>query len=263
MTVPLTIAAPVAAAGLAYLNAKSSYSYDTRAMASIVPTTINLVWRERRGTLNAFYDFEALAKGKKSGQRQFLRFEEKSYTYAQAYDIVLRYGHWLKTRWHVTRGEVIALDFQNTDTFVFLWLGLWSIGASPAFINYNLSGRALVHCVGKAKSRLMFIDPVIAHNVDDDARKQMPSVQFIIFSAELEVQALQTDPVRHPDELRHVNDGLDMAILIYTSGTTGLPKAAVVSWAKFFTLEGFPARYLGLRSDDVYYTVSCQPFLRL
>lgn len=169
---------------------------------------------------------------------------------------MLRYGHWLKTRKGIKPGDVIALDFQNTDQFVFLMLALWEIGAKPAFINYNLTGKALIHCVQRAGTGLLLVDPNVAGNVVDDVRRHLPQVQLDVFTPDLAAEAAATDPVRYPDELRGCEKIEDMAMLIYTSGTTGLPKAAVVSWGKVFAAGAFTSKWIGTKPSDVYYIVS-------
>jgi acyl-CoA synthetase (AMP-forming)/AMP-acid ligase II len=47
---------------------------------------------------------------------------------------------------------------MNSPDFVFAWLGLWAIGASPAMINYNLAGKALLHCLKVSGSSLILVD---------------------------------------------------------------------------------------------------------
>ncbi len=208
------------------------------------------------GRLNQFDRFEQLALAKSSANRDFLRFEDKRYTYAEAYDLTLRYAAWLKTNYNVAKGEIVALDFQNTDTFALLILALWSLGAAPALINYNLTGPALIHCLKRATTRLLFIDPTVAGNVGEDVRQAVGGVQCAVLSAEAEAEVRKTEPYRAPDEIRECVKPSDMAALIYTSGTTGLPKAAIVSWAKIWITGGFTRRWIGTKTSDIYYTVS-------
>lgn len=225
-------------------------------LSSIVPTLARLSWWANRGRLNFFYRLEDLATSKSSENRVFLRFEDETYTYAQTYDTVLRYANWLKERRGVQKGEMVALDFQNTDTFIFLLFALWSLGAVPALINYNLTGKPLAHCVKRATARLVLIDPVVAKNVGEDVRAELDQVAFEVVTPELERQMLSHDTVRPPDDVRSNASGSSMAILIYTSGTTGLPKAAIVSWDKLAVSGGFSSRWLGTTKNDVFYTVS-------
>jgi len=59
---------------------------------SLIPTVTQSAWWKLRDRLNSFYQLEALATSKSFKNRVFLRFEDKVYTYAQAYDNVLRYS---------------------------------------------------------------------------------------------------------------------------------------------------------------------------
>ncbi|KGQ09492.1 Fatty acid transporter protein [Beauveria bassiana D1-5] len=216
--VPLAVAAPAALAAGAYLNAKSGLWYD------LTMQKIGLVsmWRLMRGVrndrLSLFYTLEDWARSKSHADRDVLLFEDRRYTYAQFYDAVLRHGAYLRAHHGIKPGAIVALDYQNSDTFLFLWWGLWAIGAKPAFINYNLSGKPLAHCIEAATARLCILDPAIAHNVTDEEE----------FS--------------------------NMAVLIYTSGTTGLPKAAIVSWAKCIAGGTMGSMLLGRGRGDIMYT---------
>ncbi|KXX79669.1 Very long-chain fatty acid transport protein [Madurella mycetomatis] len=254
LPLPLPVAVPALAAAAAYINARSLVFYDYSLLKSIVPAIAKIAWWRNRGRLNFFYRFEDLATSKSSENRLFLCFEDRAYTYAQAYDTVLRYAIWLRDRRNVKKGELVALNFQNTDTFVFLLLALWALGAVPALINYNLSGKPLAHCIRKATARLVLIDPVVAGNVGEDVRSELSGTSFEVVTPELERQMLSLEPTRPPDEVR--NDALEngMGILIYTSGTTGLPKAAIVSWAKLTVVGGFTSRWVGTTKNDVFYT---------
>jgi len=227
-----------------------------RLLSSVLPTVLELRWNAYRGRLNLFYRLESLATIKSSADRPFLLFEDQRHTYAQTYDRVLRYGNWLKTRMGVEKGQIVALDFQNTDQFVFLFMALWAIGAKPAFINYNLTGPPLVHCIKKATTKLMLFSPDVAEQVTDDVRREFADVRFEMFGPGLEAEATAMDPVRFPDELRGDETEEAMAVLIYTSGTTGLPKAAIVSWAKVAVAAGFTSRFIGMKPSDVFYVVS-------
>ncbi|KAK4241182.1 hypothetical protein C8A03DRAFT_30663 [Achaetomium macrosporum] len=253
LPLPLPIAVPALTAAAAYANAKYLLSYDLDLLRCIVPTLANVAWWANRGRLNFFYRLEDLATSKSSENRVFLRFEDRTYTYVQAYDTVLRYSTWLKEQRGVQKGEMIGLDFQNTDTLVFLLMALWALGAVPALINYNLTGKPLAHCVKKATARLVLVDPVIAKNVGDDVRSELSQVTFETVTPELERQMLSHEPVRPPDDVRN-DESHAMGILIYTSGTTGLPKAAIVSWAKIAVVGGFTSRWIGTTKGDVFYT---------
>lgn len=125
-------------------------------LSSFIAATVRMVRAERRDELNVFYEFEALAQGPR-GNHPWIIFHGQTWTYKEAYDIVLRYGTWLRSR-GVQSGEVVAMDFVNSETFIWVWFALWHIGAKPAFINYNLTGKPLMHTIKTSTARLVLVD---------------------------------------------------------------------------------------------------------
>jgi acyl-coenzyme A synthetase/AMP-(fatty) acid ligase len=178
---------------------------------------------------------------------------------------VLQYARWLKEDLGVTKGEVVAIDFLNGHHFVWLWFALWSLGARPAFINYNLTGQPLLHSIKTSSARLVladvdvrkeFSDVVMAELAKDDFRNDGGSVKTIFLDKSIEDRIAGLEEWREPDESRAGLVATDMALLIYTSGTTGLPKPAVVSWTKLHIGGRFTTGYLPMKRDDILYTVS-------
>lgn len=256
MPVPLPIVLPAAAASLAYLNAKSGFWYDFTQIKSIVKATIRIKRGLKNDTINLFYLLESHAQSARYRNKAFLIFDGKTYSYAQTYDRVLRYGHWIKTKFDVKPKDIVAMDFQNSDTFIFVWFALWAIGAKPAFINYNLTGKPLAHCIEAASAKLCLIDPAVASNVDEESVKnKLPHVNFVVFTPEAEAEAISTAPVRSPNSDRSDDSMSNMAMLIYTSGTTGLPKAAVVAWSKCIYGGTIAETLLNRGGNDIMYTV--------
>ena len=254
--VPVAVAAPAVAAAVAYINAKASVWNDIRLLDHTFTSLSRVLFRQRVDRLNLFYLLEGLAQSRSHGNKELLLFEGKRYTYASAYDRVLRYGTWMKEALGVKPGDIVAMNFQNSDTFVFVWFGLWSIGAKPAFINYNLTGNALTHCIKVATTKLCLVDPAVVNNVTDDIKQQVPDVNFVVLTPELEAEAATAPATRSPNEDRSQTSFTEMAILIYTSGTTGMPKPAIVSWGKCITGAGIADRVLKLGARDTLYTVS-------
>lgn len=201
-----------------------------------------------------FYMLEHHALGKRANT-VLLIFEGRYWTYKEVYDRVLQYGTWLKTKHNVKAKEIVAMDFINSDQFIFVWYGLWSIGAKPAFINYNLGGKALAHCVRVSTARLMLVDPEVAENITQELKDELKNVQFEVLTPRLQMDISTITPVREPDSARSENKPQNMAILIYTSGTTGLPKPAIVSWTKVIVGANIVPWWLHFKQSDVFYTV--------
>jgi acyl-CoA synthetase (AMP-forming)/AMP-acid ligase II len=76
-----------------------------------------------------------------------LIFEGRELTYRQFYDGVIRVGNWLINGLRVKEGEVVALNGGNSMEYLLCWFGIEAIGAVPSFINCNLTGKSLMHCI--------------------------------------------------------------------------------------------------------------------
>ena len=265
MSVPLLLAAPAAIASLAYLNAKTHASHDFVIVSSFLFGSLRSMFLEKRDQVNFFYALEKHANTKATANRPFLVFEDKTWTYKETYEIVLKYGTWLKASYSIAPKEIVAIDFMNSVQFIFMWFGIWSLGACPAFVNYNLTGEPLVHCLKTSTSRIVFVDDAVrsqfTQEIEDivktpDFRNQKGSMEVVTVDAALEHQILSIEATREPDSSRAGVTLPDMAILIYTSGTTGLPKAAIVSWGKCRISGYFIPKWLGMNERDRFYTVS-------
>ncbi|KAH7018463.1 AMP-binding enzyme [Microdochium trichocladiopsis] len=244
----------MAAGALAYLNAKTGFWYDRQLLRGMFAAVrADKVW-ESSDRYSGFYRLEELATKPSSANAAFLVFQGRTWTYAQAYEQAKRYGNWLKARYDIKPKDIVAMNMMNSDHYVLLTFGLWSIGARPAYINYNLAGPALVHCVSIANSVLMLVDPDVVHNVDDGVREKLPGLRIDVLDQELLDEVAAAPDTRPEHSLRSGDKGRDLAVLIYTSGTTGLPKAAIVGWGKMFMAGVFVAKFLGTKSSDVFYT---------
>jgi acyl-CoA synthetase (AMP-forming)/AMP-acid ligase II len=91
------------------------------------------------------------------GSEESIWSREGCYTWNQAYDRVNQYGHWFLS-YGVKPGDLVAFYLTDSPDFVFAWFGLLSIGAAPAFIDYNLSGKALLHCLKISGAMLVLVD---------------------------------------------------------------------------------------------------------
>lgn len=255
------------AAGIAWFNAKTQFIHDIKLLSPYAAAKIKTSMLERRDQVNLFYTLENHAITGVTSNLPCLVYEGKTWSFKELYNIALQYGTWLKRAHGVAPKEIVAMDFMNKPEFIFLWLGIWSLGACPAFINYNLTGNPLLHCVKTSTSRILFVDeeikPQITEEVIDalatpDFRNGKGPVTVIFFDATTEQQIQDTEAVREPNSSRAGAKGHELANLIYTSGTTGLPKPAVVSWNKAYIGGGMVSGYMGLKRTDRFYTV-CAP----
>lgn len=77
----------------------------------------------------------------------FLLFEGREWSYGAFVDAVARVANWLVDELGVEAGEVVALDGGNSAEYLMLWMALDAVGACVSFVNWNLTGEGLVHCV--------------------------------------------------------------------------------------------------------------------
>jgi acyl-CoA synthetase (AMP-forming)/AMP-acid ligase II len=223
-------------------------------------------WAERKDRLNLFYVLEKHAHSSRTANHPFIVYNGRTWSFQEVYETSLRYGTWFQAVHGVKPKEIVAMNFMNSSTFIFICLGLWSIGAIPAFINYNLSGKPLTHSIKSSTARLLVVDDEVRRSFDQDQLATLESsdfrdgkgpVEVVFFTPAVEAQVLQTEAVRADDSVRGSTTAPDMAILIYTSGTTGLPKPAIVSWKKCWGGATFPPHWMGLRRTDRLFT--CMP----
>lgn len=257
MALPLLASATAATATAAYLSARLSLPDDLLFYKITGSTLINMIRAHRAGRTNLYYLLEERALSPATATSPFLIFEGRTLTYAETYARVLRWGEYLSARHNVQPGEVVALNLTNSDTFVLAWFALWSLGATPAFVNYFLTGKPLVHTLKTSGARLVLVDPLMVESLTDEVRTEVGGgVNYVVLDEGVEREVDATEPKRQGDEGRKVDSYVGMAILIYTSGTTGMPKPAVVSWLKIYTASMMAAKGTGLSRGDVFYLVS-------
>jgi acyl-CoA synthetase (AMP-forming)/AMP-acid ligase II len=268
----LAAAAPAALASLAYLNARTQIGSDLSMIKAMVRYSIHSKLRERKDRVNAFYLLEGHANNSKVANHPFLIYEGREWTYKETYETVLGYATLLKTKYGVVSKEIVALDCMNSPKFIFALFALWSLGAKPALINYNLSGKPLLHCVQTSTARVVLVDDEIAFKFTPDVLVELKSptfregavpVELVSLDAAFDKIATGAKGVREPDSSRAGDTFLDMAVLIYTSGTTGNPKAAAVNWFKLTAGRYILESWMGLLKTDRFYTVgsSCSVFM--
>ncbi|KAE9965096.1 hypothetical protein BLS_002125 [Venturia inaequalis] len=233
---PLYLTVPAVTGLFHYLDARFRIRSDLSLLSNFIRSTVRGNSLEKQDKLSAFYKFEEWAKSKSHANKILLHYGGKSWTYAEAYQHVLQYGTWMKTTFGIQKGEIVALDCMNSEMFIWIWLGLWSIGAKPAFINYNLTDRSLLHSVKTSTARVVLVDERVKGKYTEELLNQFADANFregkgfcevVFMDGVLRKGIDEIQPMRFPDSDRGGQLLKDMAILIYTSGTTGLPKPAV------------------------------------
>lgn len=109
---------------------------------------------------------------------------------------------------------------MNRPEFLFAHLGSWSIGSAPAWINYNLAGDSLVHCLKVADAKVLLVDE------DAECRARIEAVRerleqelgmtIIVLDGQQKGEISRLEPKRPGDELRIGVKGKFPLFLFYT-----------------------------------------------
>ncbi|RZF40359.1 hypothetical protein LSTR_LSTR008789 [Laodelphax striatellus] len=190
-------------------------------------------------------------------------FEDKEWTFAQVEEYSNRVANVFKSH-GFRKGDTVALMLENRPEFVCIWLGLCKLGIITALINYNLRQTSLTHSVTVSKCQAFIYGCELTDDIKDIVN-ELAGIKLYFWSAddtrpankELNDKSL-TGLLKEvpgtptaPSEKVNFHDKL---LYIYTSGTTGLPKAAVITHARYVFLAGAIGYQVGFKNSDRYYT---------
>ena len=207
------------------------------------------------------------ARSREHATRALLRYRDDAWTYAEANAEVNRLAHALHAL-GVRRGDVVALAMENRPQFFFAWFALAKLGAVAAFLNTHIGHRALAHALEVTGARRAIVGEECLAAFDapevDRSRTELWLVADPEKPASEALRRLCADdlvaraaaaPADDPDPAWRA--GLtagDAAVHIFTSGTTGLPKAAVISHARWLLTGEVMQVTLDSVPEDCFYT---------
>ncbi len=220
-------AATAASAGLAYLEAKYHFRKDIQYIRG--RRLQRKLWEQavQAKRTSPYYLIEANARADPDYEAIWAR--TGCYTRKEVYDRANQYAQWFLGH-GVRPGDLVAFYMINSPDFLTAWIGLLAIGAAPAMINFHLTSKALLHCLGISKARLIVVDgPADAHARIANVQAELDAQGYrVVDLAAARAAVYATDARRPGDELRAGVAGHWPLALFYTSGTTGMPKAVVL-----------------------------------
>lgn len=162
--------------------------------------------------------------------------------------------------------DVVGLCMENRPEFFFVWLGLAKIGATVAFLNTNVSGKPLLHALDATQAKLIVVGEECLQNFNlpelcahaqcwlwPDAEKPADEASRSLCSLDLAEVAGRSSEDNPPPSWRAGLVAEKPAIYIFTSGTTGLPKAAVLSHARWLMSGDVMQVTMDVTPNDVFY----------
>ncbi|QVM12577.1 hypothetical protein D8B26_007198 [Coccidioides posadasii str. Silveira] len=219
----------------AYLNAKYHIKQDLSAIIRAKSSEREVARAVANGKVSAWYFFAEAVR--KYPNVKCIWSREVEYTFQEAHDMACQYGHYFLSL-GVKRGDLVAVYLQNCAELPLIWFGLWAIGCSPALINYNLAGPALIHCLKVSGAEYLIVDPSpdCSSRIDEERSAVEGELKMKPLLLDESLKAyVATFPSAVPDEsLRLGLEGGSPSCLFYTSGTTGLPKASAFTMARMY-----------------------------
>lgn len=203
--------------------------------------------------------FEALAQA--SPQHPCVLFEGRNISYGEFNALANRFARRLQAL-GLERGDVAAVEMENSIEFLAIFFALNKLGAAASFMNTNLRGRQLAHCLTVSKPKICIFGEELTSAIEEvksDLSLKEGSDFFMIGESQtpnwaenlLETQTKMSDEdLPETAELTLGETGMHF----FTSGTTGLPKAAIVSNRRaLFTAHGLgKVAYRSGPSDRFY-----------
>ncbi|HSW20150.1 MAG TPA: long-chain-acyl-CoA synthetase [Ramlibacter sp.] len=167
----------------------------------------------------------------------------------------------------VRRGDVVALAMENRPAFFFVWLGLAKLGATVAFLNTHASGKPLAHALAATGATRAVIGeeclanfaatpelpPELACWLWPDAERPADAARRGLCALDLAALASEAPGDNPPADWRAGLVAGDPALHIFTSGTTGLPKAALISHARWLITGDVMQATMDVGPQDCFY----------
>ena len=202
------------------------------------------------------------------GTRTAIIFEGRSLTWAEFNEQANCYANHLAAV-GVQRGDVVSLLMENRIEFLALTVALNKLGATTGFINTNLRGRPLTHCITVTQSKkCIFGEELAAALAEVKGELPLAEGEDYLFvpdggaapAPNWAADLNQASAAASSANLSITKDNTlgDTAMYLFTSGTTGLPKAAVISNRRYLGSGGL-AHLAGLQCTEKDRLYICLP----
>lgn len=200
-------------------------------------------------------------------QRIFLRFEHRTYTYAEFNAWVNQIAHTLHAR-GLKKGQCVALLFKNSPEQLACAFAVNKLGAVAGMVNYKQRDAVLGHSFTVLQPAMViiaeeFVDAVSFAEPPLTAMSADKTAQCFVMGGSAQgyadlAELCATASKENPTQAAKVTLG-ETCFYVFTSGTTGLPKAAAMTHLRWYKAGlGFGRMALGLSKRDVQYC--CLPF---
>lgn len=205
------------------------------------------------------------AKAAADGDRPYLYFEDRVFSYAEVDRISNRLANGLRG-WGIAHGAHVAVLMDNKPEQLWLYFALCKIGAVSVPVNTAAKGELLAYYLTQSRSAAILLDAAhigryraVAADCPEIARALVVGAAEDGEDRGLAASVLHYDALLdHPDTAPEVEVKMsDIAFIFYTSGTTGPSKGNMSPHASAVTGALDYLEMFGYRPDDILYT--CLP----
>lgn len=204
-------------------------------------------------------------QARRHADRPFLIYGDDCLSYAQVDARANQMAHTFHAD-GLRAGDVCALMLENRLEFFCAWFGLVKLGVVVAFINTQVSGKALLHALQTTGARCVVVGeeclanlqatpalPALAFRLLLDAQNPWPGALPSGVDGHFAARLQSAPASAFPKHLRAAVQAQDTTLLIFTSGTTGLPKAARYSHMRWMSSGDVMQVTLPATHEDVFY----------
>ena len=182
------------------------------------------------------YALRIQAHAERAPDHPCIEFEGRSISYGELNALANRMARRLADCGLKT-GNVAAVEMENSIEFLAVFLALNKLGVAASFMNTNLRGRQLAHCLTVSEPKVCIFGEELREAVEEvksDLALREGRDYFMVGDSTTPNWAenlLQTQAEMSSENLAVTADITlrETSMHLFTSGTTGLPKAAIVS----------------------------------